>query len=316
MPENLRFHFEGKLADKHIMNFYESARFQYAAARLLVKLTQFRKTGKFSEKISSKSNVGIKLKSLSEGSFNINVEDDDSKREENKFDIPLSDLVAFVVEGVVRRIDDLIIQEMQSSDSFISRFRIDEFAKDVISGELKIKDLSEDSRDLVKRRVAEMSREERLQGSLNEIEKIDFEKGKKLIAMSAPLIVEMATALRTSADSLEISSTKSGASRPILFLDRSIAADVETSAVDDKITSVLCDVIQFNKDNGWGKVRFEDGSIVASFNIPYDVLPQIKQKIIDTMKTDKVYLNAYFVRDRSDKIVRLMVVGILPSPSS
>jgi hypothetical protein len=50
MPETLTFHFEGALADSHRMNFYESARFQYAAARLMVKLAQFRQRGRFVKK--------------------------------------------------------------------------------------------------------------------------------------------------------------------------------------------------------------------------------------------------------------------------
>lgn len=77
MAERLTFHFEGALADEHKMNFYESARFQYAAARLMVKLAQFRRTGKFVKKISTRSNVGVQLVSQADGSFNINIEDAD-----------------------------------------------------------------------------------------------------------------------------------------------------------------------------------------------------------------------------------------------
>ena len=74
MREALSFHFEGSLADEHRMNFYESARFQYAAARLIVKLAQFRQRGNFSQKITNNSNIAIELVAQTEGSFNINVE--------------------------------------------------------------------------------------------------------------------------------------------------------------------------------------------------------------------------------------------------
>lgn len=107
MPENLTFHFEGALADEHRMNFYESARFQYAAARLLVKLSQFRTSGRFSKKISNKSNYDVRLVSHSDGSFNINVEDSGKGKSDDEFmDVSLGDLVAYVSERVIEKIDE------------------------------------------------------------------------------------------------------------------------------------------------------------------------------------------------------------------
>ena len=124
----------------------------------------------------------------------------------------------------------------------------------------------------------------------------------------------MATALRRSADTLEITSSRDGSSAPVLFLNREMAQQIETATVDDDITPILVDVVQFNKDNGWGKVRFEAGAIVVSFSIPSDILPSIKQRIIDSMNEDQVYMQAYFVRDRAGKVTRLIVVGIIQTP--
>ncbi|WP_327209526.1 hypothetical protein [Rhizobium leguminosarum] len=107
MPETLTFHFEGALADSHRMNFYESARFQYAAARLMVKLAQFRQGGKFVQKITTSSNFNIQLASQSDGSFNINVEDPGQDPTEDQFiKISLADLIAYVSERIVEKIDE------------------------------------------------------------------------------------------------------------------------------------------------------------------------------------------------------------------
>jgi hypothetical protein len=93
MSEALTFHFEGALADSHRMNFYECARFQYAAARLMVKLAQFRKQGSFKKKITNSSNFNIELVSQSNGSFNINIEDHEQLATEDSFiEISLPDL--------------------------------------------------------------------------------------------------------------------------------------------------------------------------------------------------------------------------------
>lgn len=319
MPESLTFHFEGRLADQHKMNFYESARFQYAAARLLVKLAQFRSSGKFQKKISSKSNFDVRLTSQSDGSFNINVEDPGQDAQNEQFmGISLGDLVAYVSERVIAKLDEDSLKSPRTTKAggTDSKSEIETLSEGIIAKTATVEELPKANRDLVKRRVAEISRENRLNDSAKSIIKIDFARSQKLIAMSAPLISEMATALRRSADTLEVSSPVSGKSKEILFLDQSMASEIETSVVDDEITTLLCDVIQFNKDNGWGKVKFENGSVVASFNIPYDILPRIKQRLIDTMKKDQVNLQTYFVRDMAGEVIRLIVVGILATPTN
>lgn len=319
MNEKLSFHFEGGLADEHKMNFYESARFQYAAARLLVKMSQFRKKGKFGKKISSKSNVAIQLVSHQDGSFNINVESTPEESSEDSYpNISLSDLVSLVAERVIDKIDleeNLpTVSEFDSSSSAVSVSQIEEFALEVISENTRLADVPRPARQSVRRRVAEITREGLLSDNSNNIERIDFATRQKLVAMSAPLIVEMGTALRKSADTVEVFSSNRGKAESILYLDQSITSQIETSVVDDTITAILCDIVQFNKDNGWGKMRIEDGALLVSFNIPFDLLPQIKQKFIDTMKDDQVYLQVYFVRDRAEEVKRLIVVGILPTP--
>jgi hypothetical protein len=319
MPESLTFHFEGRLADQHKMNFYESARFQYAAARLLVKLAQFRSSGKFQQKISNKSNFDVRLTSQSDGSFNINVEDPGQDTPSEQFmNISLGDLVAYVSERVISKLDEDSLKSTGAAKQGGAggKSEIETLSENIIAKTTTVEKLPKANRDLVKRRVAEISRENRLNDSAKSIIKIDFARSQKLIAMSAPLISEMATALRRSADTLEVSSSISGKSKEILFLDQSMASEIETSLVDDEITTLLCDVIQFNKDNGWGKVKFENGSVIASFNIPYDILPRIKQRLIDTMKKDQVNLQTYFVRDMAGEVIRLIVVGILATPTN
>lgn len=316
MSEKLTFHFEGALADEHRMNFYESARFQYAAARLLVKLSQFRNVGKFKQKISNKSNFDVRLASQSDGSFNINVEDTGQGASEDPFmEVSLGDLVAYVSERVIEKLSEEALQDAGQVDgSAGAKPAIDQAAENVLSSATALSDLPPDTRDLVRRRAAEISRETRLSENAGAIAKIDFSRSEKLIAMSAPLISEMATALRRSADTLEVSSSASGKSKPVLFLDQDMASEIVTSVVDKDITAILCDVIQFNKDNGWGKVKIENGALTVSFSIPYDILPRIKQTLIDTMKQDQVYLQTYFVRDRSGDVIRLIIAGILATP--
>ena len=319
MSETLSFHFEGALADAHRMNFYEAARFQYAAARLLVKLAQFRTLGRFSQRITEKINYDIQLASQVDGSFNINVEDPGQTATDESFiQISLSDLVAFVSERLIEKIDDAALDGATSNAdggsqaSSASSRAIDRIVQEVLAGKPLTAGLPEQVKELVRRRVAELHREGRLAESKKAISRIDFARSQKLVAMSAPLISEMATALRESAETLEVRSSSHSGERSVLFLDRRMAAAIETAVVDEEITPIIGDVTQFNKDNGWGKLKIDGGLKTINFSIPFDLLPNMRQVIIESMKKDQVFLQTYFVRDRGNQVIRLIAVGILP----
>lgn len=327
VAERITFHFEGAQADDHRMNFYEAARFQYGAARLLVKLAQFRATGKFVDNISDKSNHDVELVAQSGGSFNYNVEE--TKPAADAFlNIALSDLVAYVAERVIEKLDEATMakvvlpaldyeeDEDEAEDDGLEVAKIDDMAEAVLAGDKLTASLSPETSKIIKRRVAEVYRERRLSAAAKAIAKITEDQSQKLLAMAAPLIVEMGTALRKSANTLEITTQKRGPVKSVLFLDRKMAREIETAAVDRVITPILGDITQFNKENGWGKLRIENGEKMVSFSIPSDVLPKIRQTIIDNMKNDLVYFKTYFVRDRAKKVKRLIVVGILPTPAS
>lgn len=318
MSEVLRFHFEGALADLHKMNFYESARFQYAAARLMVKLAQFRRTGSFVKKITNNSNFDILLASQSDGSFNINVEEPTQQSSSEEFiKISISDLIAYVSERIIEKIDETTLSEsaIRGTGASTPTSALDQMARTAVADSHFLSEQPSHVQDLVKRRIAESYREDGLERNQPSIARIDFARSQKLIAMSAPLLSEMATALRRSADTLEVTSSAAGHSGTILFLDRKMAQDIETAVVDESITPILGDITQFNKDNGWGKLKIEGGTKTLSFNIPYDLLPTMRKTLIDNMKRDMVYLQAYFVRDRSNEVIRLIAVGILPTPT-
>ncbi|WP_245295948.1 hypothetical protein [Methylobacterium sp. C1] len=307
------------------MNFYESARFQYAAARLMVKLVQFRQSGRFVKNITNNSNFDVQLVSQSDGSFNINIESPEQSTGDDPFmRASLADLVAYVSERVVEKIDENSLQDTTTGsadrppggdapgDAPVAA--LDRLIATIRSGEASASDLPPQIGELIKRRVAETDREQRLALNQAEISRIDIARSQKLIAMSAPLISEMATALRRSANTLEITTATTGGSNSVLFLDRRMAQEIETAIVDDEITPILADITQFNKDNGWGKFKIENGAKVINFSIPYDILPSIRRKLIDSMNVDMVYLQVYYVRDRSAEIVRALIVGILPTP--
>jgi hypothetical protein len=147
-----------------------------------------------------------------------------------------------------------------------------------------------------------------------ELAKIDAPREQKLISMSSPLISEMATALRRSATTLEVISTRQNVDQRILYLNRRMAAEIEVSNVDRQITPILGDIIQYNKETGWGKARLDISNQPLSFNVPSDLKEGLQGRLLAGMGRDKVYLQTYIVRDKVAEPTRLIVVGILPTP--
>ncbi len=268
------------------MNFYEAARFQYAAARLLVKLAQFRNSGRFRQKITDISNLGIILESQSKGSFRINTDapppaPQSGLNDQGSFlDIGLADLLAYLIERVIAKTDDDDLVALFNAIPAIS----ERFGKinpqDSETLELIVRALIEESdlravifpeaSELVERRISELTRQDRLAAVGGQIARIDAPREQKLISMAAPLISEMATALRRSADTLKIIGGSDRTTSNVLFLNQPMAQGILSSRVDDQITPILGNIIQYNKETGWGKVRLGNYEQPLGFSVPSD----------------------------------------------
>lgn len=329
MSEKVTFEFGGALADKHRMNFYEAARFQYAAARLLVKLAQFRNAGKFAKNITDQSNLGITLESQSDGSFRINTEvpepgPQQTGQTQNVFlNMTLADLLAYVIERVIAKTDDSDLLNLLSTiPEIVERFGplsmtdgalLENIVRALINEpELRGKIFPEAS-ELVERRVSELTRQDRLVASKGQVARIDAPREQKLISMAAPLISEMATALRRSADTLKIVAGNDAKKKTnVLFLNQSMAQDIMSSKVDDQITPILGNIIQYNKETGWGKVRLNISNQPLSFTVPSDQKAALQDILLTQMGKEQVFLQVYIVRDRAREPIRVIIAGILP----
>jgi hypothetical protein len=190
-------------------------------------------------------------------------------------------------------------------------------ALDIIQSDQVIKeDLHAQQRELLERRIAELTREKEMDGASAQINRIDLAREQKLISMSSPLVSEMATALRRSANTLEIISQRSTSTEPqrILFLNRRMAEEIEVAVVDKAITPILEDIIQYNKETGWGKARLLISEQPLSFNVPSDIKGRLQAQLLSAMGRDKVYMQTYIVRDKLGDPIRLIVVGLIPPP--
>lgn len=322
--ERITFHFEGDLADRHVMNFYESARFQYAAARLVTKLARFQVAGKFPQKITNRSNTEITLEAHSEGSFDITILAPLLPIAAEVFmTTPISGLMSYVFERLITRSDsESVISALNSQDKVVETLghisdnntQVLTQALDIISRQNEqLVDGSRRREEHLEQRIAELHRERMLDAEGLQLTKIDDARGQKLLAMGAPLIKEMATALRTSASSLDIISESEFRGRNnILYLNKRLAKEIETSEVDDDITSIRVDIVQYNKESGWGKVRLHLTGQLLPFTVPSDRKERLRLLLTAEMAKRQTFIQAYFVRDRAGDLTRLVIVGIIP----
>lgn len=323
MPEEISFIFKGSLADRHEMNFYEAARFQYDAARLLVKLAQFRAEGQFTTKITARSNLDIRLEAQEEGSFRINVTVPDPEPDESPLDVPLAALVAYVADRILSKSDDddllaalnstnAIADKYGSTDPETPSASLATILRDILGDPHLAGAASKESVEVLERRLTEITQNAELLAERGQLTRIEQADQKKLVAMSAPLIRGMGRALKSSADSLVVTTSRASAQSNVLYLNKDMVREIETVKEDDELTPILCDIIQYNKETGWGKVRLLEYSRPISFHVPSDVRQEVQFTLMRQMRRDEVYLSVIFVRDRNGYPVRLLVMRVNP----
>lgn len=317
--DQLNFRFRGGLADRNRMDFYEAARFQYAAARLTVKLDQFRRTGRFSQRVTTQTRTDIDLFPYEQGSFVLKIAASEDLEKQPKINVPLTALWTYVIERVFQPtetntaldlIDDnalrseffsLVEENIFSSDKAIALLRA-EMEKD--------RGLSATENELLDRLISEAHRRAYLQSHHDLLASITPEQDAALMTMATPLLSELAVPLRRSAKTVMISTIDSAGERPILTTDRETAEALELIKVDKHVSTIDVDIVQYNKETGWGKFRNPTWKGIPSFSVPADRKGDLRFDLLVAMREDQVAVDAYVVRSVSGEPLRLVLVDV------
>ena len=168
--------------------------------------------------------------------------------------------------------------------------------------------------NILERRLSEIGRQRKLENVEIELQKIDQVREQKLVSMAVPLVKEMATAFRRSADTLRINTEGHSARTNVFYLDPTMVSELSSITIDTEITPILGNIIQYNKENGWGKVRLSISRHPLSFSVPSDQKKRLQNDLLFYMGRDQAYLQLYIVRDKAREPVRVIVAGILETP--
>jgi anion-transporting ArsA/GET3 family ATPase len=321
MPERIEFRFDGQLSAEHLMDFYEAGRFQYGAARLLVKLDQFRRTGRFSQKITYGNNTRITLEAQEPGSFVIGALAPLANMIAEAFvAAPVSLLWSYVVDRIVKPAsDDNLREALATNREMLGVFQADIAERedrtrrtlDLLENRIaRGDDLTEENRQLHERLLAETERRAYLEGEAAMLRRISIEQDTKLVSMAAPLLRDMGVALRSSASTLRVATEQGPNRRRMLFLNRQMASEIETSLIDEESTLLLVKIVQYNTETGWGKLRMQEHEGLLSFNVPSDVKGELQRPLTAAMNEQETYIECVFVRSSRGIRQRAIVLAI------
>lgn len=336
---SIRFSFDGGMAAKNQMSFYEAARFQYAAARLILKLEHFRKTQRVLDKVSEKIEADIRVSAAKKGSWELEVLIVLLPAvTECLVKVPLEILFAYLInflkpksKGKLLAEELIKIEEERTKQSQEETKRMQimrDALKDQMTASLALMkiqehdltslkkvrpDLIENQTDLdfiAKELQAEIDYENMIEPYKPELEKISPEQETELASMFRKSSKEMALPLRNSAKSLAIGIDK--APKPICIFNKESLENIAVEIEDDLPTILNGTIKAYDKETGWGKFR---NAGQFSKPIPFMVPARIKKEnlhdISQAFLRNEIYARFYFVRNPMGIPIRLVFDGIV-----
>ncbi|TFI56362.1 hypothetical protein E2493_20565 [Sphingomonas parva] len=322
MEDVISFVFSGKLAHNNEMDFYEAARFQYAASRLTVKLDKFRRTGEFPKKVTRQNNTAINLRPYRPGSFGIDIIGPAlATLPPLLYELPITSLWTYVIERVFKPAEsDTIKQALQTQADLIRVFDASIASSDrqatmtlqMLERQIaQEREVNEEVRELYERLLAETQRRSYLEAHQEVLNKITPEQDAELVTMATPLLKEIAVPLRRSASLASVNISDKYGRRRVLSATRRMADEVETIRIDPQITPVRLDIVQYNKESGWGKFRNPEFDGQTPFSVPADRKENLKSKLTRAMNKDEVFVLAYYVRSVTGKKLRIIITDFV-----
>lgn len=319
MRDEIQFRFLGQLADEHRMDFYEAARFQYAAARLSVKLDQFRRSGGFTKRVTSATKTDIDLLPSKAGSFEFSIAASAQDHDGFKVPVPLTALWAYIIERVFTPVGASSALDMIDDGALRSEFfaLLDENEFEATQGIRLLRQqldtsgsLSEQESELLSKLISETERRAYLASHRHLFEMISPTQDAELVTMAAPLVAELSVPLRRSAKLAQMRLINDSGSSEILSANRLDAESIESIQIDRDITTIDINVVQYNKESGWGKFRNPYWQGMPSFNLPTDRKARMKTDVVEAMREEKVSASGYIVRSAAGTPIRLMLVDV------
>ncbi|QQS57645.1 MAG: hypothetical protein IPN28_02145 [Alphaproteobacteria bacterium] len=338
------FSFSGGIADSHELNFYEAARFQYAAAKLIYKIEHFRQKGIVLDRISKKIEADIRVSAAKEGSWELSVILEKIPNiAQCTLKVPLTSLFSYIMNKLkppskgkelamelaqieLSRERERTLQSSEETkrlqimaDILGAKEATAQQALEVIAGyslpqvnHLKPNAIeTEFEKDYIQQELlAEIEFEKTSEPIKSVLSSISDEQLVQLSDLFRKHSQELALPLRGSANSLSISLGQSD--QKVCVFDRQSLENLGEVNIDKTPTYIEGIVRAYDKDTGWGKFRNEVQFIKPiAFQVPMSIKKKKLAIISEALRSERIGASFYFVRDASNQPIRLILEDIV-----
>jgi hypothetical protein len=155
---------------------------------------------------------------------------------------------------------------------------------------------------------AEQQRLEEFKEAETELRGIDETSMNRLTSRVRPMIPEMTLPLRRSADKMFMSPSKS--SRPYVFLNKELARNLTEKQSDEEVSDIAGRVKGYDRDAGVGKFSSPDLPRPLNFIVPIRNRDELRDKILDAMRRNRVVLRCRKTTDKSGMPTSLILIDV------
>ena len=338
--DGIYFSFEGNIADEHELSFYESARFQYSAARIIYITEHFRQTGNALEKMSKKVDADIRVSTAKKGSWELAISLAAIPSLAGcTISVPLKTLFLYLLnyvkkpakpEELALKLAELEVEkEKERTKQTSEETKRLEIVRDIVSTqsattnqalELLATYHTDNSDDkgldnrpmLVKELDAQINYEAEVAPYIDELQSIPAEKMERMALLVRKNGSELAYPLRSSANTLSIGVGSNNSKAKTVIFDRDSLENLSEEKEDDTPTYLVGSIKAYDKETGWGKFR-NNGDFYKPlpFHVPANIRKKNLKKITKSMGSNLIGASFYIVRNHAKTPIRLIMNNII-----
>jgi hypothetical protein len=335
----LRTKFDGGIAASGSMHLYEYSRSQYATARFITVIEQFRGTGEVIDKVTAQRTIDIIVSAPSQGSFLetlwIPVATETAKAAAG---VSFKSLFAYVwakllppSEGREKLTETLAKIELarerertRQSSQETERLKVlqailrDQTAplhqslqlidRALEAGDRRTLDAGYGPEQLINEREmirADIRRDGVINDDVSAVSQIDSDKINRLVSKVRPMVDDMALPLRGSVERFMIGDAANDDA--FIRLDRERLQRINPIYLDPNFIDVRCILRSYDKFTGRGKIEAPEFAKTMYFSVEYDRKSEMRDDVLNAMRLNRVTCRFSPYRDRFGTITSLIL---------
>ena len=323
MAEKIEIKYTGRLADSGRLYFYEYSRSQYATARLVATIENFRRTGEVAQRISGNVQADILVEAPERGSFTEKLLVLVQEGAATAISAQFSALLALAWNAILPRSektdsDVLAIAEIRLKEEKEKTAQFREMRQIVDSGNattqqalglvahaLQSSNPALGHVDLTGRRLGEMQdellserqRNHDIEGARAALEQVDSRKLVRLSSRLRSIVPDIAKPLEKSADEVLVSANDSKA--PTIRINRATVSEISEKYIEDDVVEMKVRLRSYDRDRGVGKVSSPSLPRQLNILVPPDKMRGMRDLILEAMRREEVTISCRRVLDKS-----------------